>query len=157
MSALNFRPATRDDLPTIIALLADDDDEHSSGREDPTLPLDSRYLAAFETIHADPNQEVIVADQDGRVIGVMQLSYLPGLAFRGAWRGMIEAVRVARDVRGQRVGARMIGEANNRFRARGCRMAQLMSQQSRTDAHRFYERLGWDKSHFGFKYQLEKP
>jgi GNAT superfamily N-acetyltransferase len=79
---------------------------------------------------------------------------VPGLAFRGAWRGMIEAVRVARDVRGQRVGARMIECANDRFRARGCRMVQLMSMQSRTDAHRFYERLGWDKSHFGFKYQL---
>lgn len=152
MTDVIFRPATRDDLPTIIALLADD--EHGRGREDPSLPLDPCYLAAFEAIEADPNQEVIVADQDGRVIGVMQLSYVPGLAFRGAWRGQIEAVRVARDVRGQRVGARMIEWANNRFRARGCRMAQLMSMQSRTDAHRFYERLGWDKSHFGFKYQL---
>lgn len=153
MSDVAFRPATLDDLPTIIALLADDD-EHSIGREDPGLPLDPRYLAAFEVIETDPNQEVIVADQDGRVIGVMQLSYLPGLAFRGAWRGMIEAVRVARNVRGQRVGARMIEYANDRFRARGCRMVQLMSMQSRADAHRFYERLGWDKSHFGFKYQL---
>ncbi len=64
-------------------------------REDPSEPLDPRYSAAFEAIHADPNQRLIVAELDGRVVGTMQLSFLPGLSFRGAWRGMIEAVRIA--------------------------------------------------------------
>jgi len=151
---LVLRLATRDDVPAIIALL--DDDEQSKGREDASLPLDPRYFAAFDAIEADPNQEIIVALRGERIIGTMQLSYLPGLAFRGAWRGVIEAVRVASDLRGQRIGEEMIRWANDRFRARGCRMAQLMSKRSRTDAHRFYERLGWDKSHFGFKYDLEE-
>ncbi|CAN5531288.1 GNAT family N-acetyltransferase [soil metagenome] len=149
---MNLRPATAADLPAIVGLL--DDDAHSKGREDATLPLDPRYLAAFEAIDADPNQEVIVAELDGRIVGTMQLSYLPGLSFRGSWRGLIEAVRVASDSRRQGLGAEMIAFANARFAARGCRMAQLMSKQSRTDAHRFYERLGWDKSHYGFKITL---
>lgn len=154
MSDVVFRPATHGDLPAIIAMLADD--ELSSGREDPSLPLDPRYVAAFEAIQADPNQEVIVAELDKRIVGTMQLSYLPGLAFRGAWRGLIEAVRVSRDLRGHGIGGTMIDWANDRFRARGCRMAQLTSKLTRTDAHRFYERLGWDKSHAGFKYTLNE-
>jgi GNAT superfamily N-acetyltransferase len=150
---LVLRPATIDDLPAIVAMLADDD-EHSKGREDPSLPLDPRYAAAFAAIDADPNQEFIVAEKDGAVVGTMQLTYIPGIAFRGAWRGLVEAVRVARALRGQGVGEAMMAWANARFRSRGCRIAQLMSLQSRTDAHRFYERLGWAKSHYGFKYTL---
>ncbi|MGY4396951.1 GNAT superfamily N-acetyltransferase [Sphingomonas sp. UYAg733] len=151
-ASVTFRPATLADLPVIVALLADDD--LGSGREDPGLPLDPRYIAAFETITADPNQESIVAELDGRIVGTMQLSYIPGIAFRGAWRGLIEAVRVSSELRGQGIGAQMILWANARFAARGCRMAQLSSHRTRTDAHRFYDRLGWDKSHYGFKYKL---
>ena len=95
-----FHPATLGDLPAIVALL--DDDENSKGREDPSLPLDPRYIAAFGAIDRDPNQESIVAELDGRIVGTMQLTYIPGIAFRGAWRGVIEAVRVASDVRGKR-------------------------------------------------------
>lgn len=149
---ITFRLAARSDLPAIVALLADDD--LGSGREDASLPLAPHYVAAFEAIDADPNQESIVAELDGRIVGTMQLSYLPGIAHRGAWRGVIEAVRVASELRGQGIGAQMIEWANARFTARGCRMAQLTSHRSRTDAHRFYERLGWDKSHYGFKYKL---
>ena len=111
-------------------------------------------LKAFEDIDADPNQEIIVAEKDGVVVGTMQLSYIPGIAFRGASRGLLEAVRVSRALRGQGVGREMIAWANARFRSRGCRIAQLMSLQSRTDAHRFYEQLGWNQSHYGFKYTL---
>ena len=148
-----FRPATLGDLPAIVALL--DDDENSKGREDPSLPLDARYIAAFGAIDRDPNQESIVAELHGRIVGTMQLTYIPGIAFRGAWRGVIEAVRVASDVRGQRIGAEMIAWAVERCRARGCDFAQLMSMRTRENAHRFYERLGWTKSHYGFKLKLK--
>jgi GNAT superfamily N-acetyltransferase len=148
-----FRVATADDLPAIVGLL--DDDEQSKGREDASLPLDPRYLAAFEAIRADPNQRQIVADLDGKLVGTMQLSFLPGIAFRGGWRGQIEAVRIARDLRGQGLGQQMIEWAVERCRERGCRMAQLTSMSTRTDAHRFYERMGWKKTHAGFKLKLE--
>ena len=155
MSGIIFREATAADLPAIVALL--DDDDLSRGREDASLPLDPRYLAAFEAITADPNQMQVVADLDGRVVGTMQLSFLAGIAFRGSWRGQIEAVRIARDLRGQGLGQQMIQWAVERCHERGCRMAQLTSKLDRIDAHRFYERMGWKKSHAGFKLQLEQP
>jgi GNAT superfamily N-acetyltransferase len=147
-----FRPATADDLPAIVALL--DDDEQSKGREDASLPLDPRYLAAFEAITADPNQMQVVAERDGAVVGTMQLSFLPGIAFRGGRRGQIESVRIARSLRGRGLGKQMIEWAVDRFRERGCIMAQLASMSTRTDAHRFYEQMGWNKSHAGFKLKL---
>jgi len=149
-----FRDATLADLPAIVAMLADDD--LSRGREDASLPLDPRYEMAFADIDSDPNQRLIVAERDGEVIGTMQLSYLPGIAFRGAWRGQIEAVRIASSVRGQGLGGTMIEWAVEACRARGCRMVQLTSMQDRLDAHRFYEKLGWTKSHFGFKLKLDQ-
>jgi GNAT superfamily N-acetyltransferase len=149
-----FRDATLADLPAIVALL--DDDALSQGREDPSLPLDPRYEMAFADIDSDPNQRLIVAERDGDVVGTMQLSYLPGIAFRGAWRGQIEAVRIASSVRGQGLGAQMIGWAVEQCRARGCLMVQLTSMRDRLDAHRFYEKLGWTKSHFGFKLKLHE-
>lgn len=148
-----FRDATAADLPTVIALL--DDDALSQGREDPSLPLDPAYLAAFDAITADANQRLIVAEQAGAVVGTMLLSFLPGLAFRGAWRGQIEAVRIASHLRGGGLGSRMIDWAVRQCRERGCRLVQLMSMLERTDAHRFYERLGWSKSHYGFKIKLD--
>lgn len=149
-----FRDASLADLPEIVAMLADDD--LSRGRENASLPLDPRYEMAFSDINADPNQRLIVAERDGAVIGTMQLSFLPGIAFRGAWRGQIEAVRMATSVRGQGLGGQMIDWAVAECRARGCRLVQLTSMRDRLDAHRFYEKLGWTKSHFGFKLKLDQ-
>ena len=149
---MRMREAVEGDLPTIVALL--DDDEQSSGREDASLPLAAGYLAAFAAIDRDPDQLLIVAEQDGAIVGTMQLSFLPGLSFRGAWRGQIEAVRIVGDRRGQGLGQQLIEWAVARCRGRGCRMVQLTSKTSRTDAHRFYERLGFVQSHVGMKLQL---
>jgi GNAT superfamily N-acetyltransferase len=149
-----YRDATLADLPTVVAMLAE---EQIGGRaDDPSEPLDSAYLAAFDAIDRDPNQRLIVAELDGAIIGTMQLSCLPGLINRGAWRGQIEAVRIASDKRSLGLGAAMIGWAVERFRERGCFMAQLTSNNDRIAAHRFYERLGWKKSHSGFKLYLTK-
>ncbi len=149
-----FRDATLADLPAIVAML--DDDDLSRGREDASLPLDPRYEMAFADLDSDPNQRLIVAERDGEVIGTMQLSFLPGIAFRGAWRGQIEAVRIASAVRGQGLGGQMIEWAVEQCRARGCRMVQLTSMRDRLEAHRFYEKLGWTRSHFGFKLKLDQ-
>lgn len=152
---VSFRDATPADLPAIVALLAED--TLGEKREDHSLPLDPAYVAAFETIAASPDQRQIVATRDGAVIGTMQLTFIPGIAFRGAWRGQIEAVRVAGHLRGHGIGAAMIGWGVEQCRARGCRMVQLTSDKSRTRAHAFYERLGWKRSHEGFKLSLGNP
>lgn len=147
-----MRPAMHDDLPGIVALLWDD--ETARLREDPSLPLDPRYLAAFKAIDADPNHQLIAAERDGRIVGTMQLSFLPGLSFRGSWRGLIEAVRIASDLRGQRLGEAMILWAVEQCRARDCKLVQLTSTATRTAAHRFYTRLGFVQSHVGMKLHL---
>lgn len=147
-----MREAVRADLSAIIALLWDD--ETARHREDPSEPLDPRYSAAFDAIEADPNQHLIAVDLDGRLIGTMQLSFLPGLSFRGSWRGLIEAVRIAADLRGQRLGEEMILWAIEQCRARDCKMVQLTSTATRTAAHRFYARLGFVQSHVGMKMHL---
>jgi len=147
-----FRDATFADLPAIVALLAED--TLGEKREDAATPLDPGYEAAFAAIKSDPGQRLIVAEIDGRVIGTMQLSTIPGIAFKGAWRGQIEAVRIAQDLRGRGLGKLLIAYGVEQFRQGGCKFVQLTSHKSRTRAHRFYERLGWTRSHEGFKLAL---
>jgi ribosomal protein S18 acetylase RimI-like enzyme len=149
---LTFREAVAADLPGIVALLWDD--ETARYREDPSEPLDPRYLTAFEAIDSDPNQHLIAAERDGLLVGTMQLSFLPGLSFRGAWRAQIEAVRIASELRGQRLGEQMILWAIEQARARDCKMIQLTSTATRLAAHRFYARLGFVHSHVGMKLHL---
>ncbi|QGN55277.1 GNAT family N-acetyltransferase [Novosphingobium sp. Gsoil 351] len=149
---ITFRDATKADLPAIVTLLAED--TLGERREDPSLPLDPTYERAFQIIAANPDQRQIVAERDGAVVGTMQLTFIPGIAFKGAWRGQIEAVRVAGWLRGEGIGGQMIAWAVEQCRARGCRMVQLTSDKSRGAAHRFYERLGWTRSHEGFKLKL---
>lgn len=151
MSGLVIREAVLNDLPAILAMLAED--TIPADREtDPGAPC---YRAAFDAIMADPDEMLVTAELDGRVVGTLQLSFLKGLSFRGRLRGQIEAVRIAADLRGRGLGARMIDWAVDQCRARGCFMVQLTSNNARGDAHRFYERLGWAKSHAGFKIKLE--
>ncbi|MEU6342564.1 GNAT family N-acetyltransferase [Streptomyces sp. NPDC046977] len=150
MSDLHMRPATPADLPEIVAMFADDALGSSRETPDDMAP----YLAAFERVAADPGQHVVVAERDGRLVGVLQLSVIPGLSRRGATRSIIEAVRVHRSARGGGLGTAMIEWAVEESRRLDCALVQLTSDVSRTDAHRFYERLGFTGSHVGFKLQL---
>ncbi|MDP9682884.1 GNAT family N-acetyltransferase [Streptomyces griseoviridis] len=150
MGDLEMRPAVADDIPAIVAMLADD--PLGAQRESPDDP--GPYLAAFERIAADPNQRLTVAVRRGRVIGTLQLTVVPGLSRRGATRSIIEAVRIHADERGSGLGTQLIAWAIEESRRLGCALVQLTSDASRTDAHRFYERLGFSASHVGFKMQL---
>jgi ribosomal protein S18 acetylase RimI-like enzyme len=152
MNGLTFRQATSDDPPAILALIADD--QLGQTREDPRLPLDRRYLDAFAAIERDPNQMLVAVEQAGALIGCMQLTFIPGISRRGAWRGHIESVRVARSRRGGGIGTVMFEWAIAECRQRGCSLVQLFTDKSRTDAHRFYERLGFKPSHEGMKLAL---
>jgi GNAT superfamily N-acetyltransferase len=152
MREVRFRAATAADIPAIVALLADDDLGRS--REDTRLPLDPGYVTAFTAIAADPNQRPLVAETDGGLVGYLQLTFIPGLSRRGAWRGLVESVRVVPAERGRGIGAAMMREAIDLCRARGCALMQLTSDKRRDEAHRFYSRLGFVASHQGFKLAL---
>jgi GNAT superfamily N-acetyltransferase len=149
---LAIRRAARADLPAIVHLLADD--PLGAEREAEVSPLPRSYYAAFDAIDADANQELVVGEAGGRVIAVLQLTFIPYLTYQGSWRALIEGVRVAADRRSGGIGRRLIGWCIERARQRGCRMVQLTSNKSRADAIRFYQSLGFVASHEGFKLQL---
>ncbi|MBX4952845.1 GNAT family N-acetyltransferase [Rhizobium binae] len=149
----SFRLARQADLAAIIGLLADDD--LGSAREIVADPIDPRYLSAFAAIEADANQMLAVAsDADGQVVGCLQLSFIPGLSRTGMWRGQIESVRIARDLRGSGLGSEFIEWAIVQCAERGCGLVQLTSDKTRTDSIRFYEKLGFVASHEGLKRSL---
>lgn len=147
---LTLRRARLEDVPAVIALLADD--EIGATREAP----DDRepYDASFAAIDADANQLLVVGERDGRIIATMQLTFIPGLSRRGGWRAQLEGVRVASAARGDGIGEYLVRWAVDRARERGCAMLQLTSDNRRAEAHRFYERLGFIASHTGFKRPL---
>jgi N-acetylglutamate synthase-like GNAT family acetyltransferase len=145
-----IRRASAEDVPAIVALLADD--EIGATRETPG-DLEP-YRAAFKALDADPNQRLVVAEHEGRVVGCLQLTVIPGLSRRGSTRAIIEGVRVGSSERGGGLGTTMIQWAIDEGRRLGVDLLQLTSDQARTDAHRFYERLGFEATHLGFKLQL---
>ena len=152
MSGVTFRRARAGDLAAIVALLADD--PLGRQREEPADPAANSYRGAFAAIEADANQLLAVAEDDHQVVGTLQLTFIPGLARKGAWRGQIEAVRIAASHRGSGLGRAMFQWAVAECRGRGCRLVQLTTDKTRADAHRFYERLGFVGSHLGYKLAL---
>lgn len=150
MSDLEIRPAAVGDLSEIVAMLADDPLGAQRESPDDLTP----YLAAFRRLSDDPQQHVMVAVRADHVVGTLQLTVIPGLSRRGSTRSMIEGVRIHRDERGTGLGTRLIQWAVDESRRQGCQLVQLTSDATRTDARRFYERLGFVASHVGFKLTL---
>ncbi|MFF4208898.1 GNAT family N-acetyltransferase [Streptomyces sp. NPDC001796] len=150
MGELDIRPAVAGDVPAIVAMLADD--PLGAQRESPEDL--TPYLNALKRVSSDPNQHLMVAVRDGRVVGTLQLTIIPGLSRVGATRSIIEAVRIHADERGGGLGTQLIEWAIDESRRHDCQLVQLTSDATRTDAHRFYERLGFQASHVGFKRQL---
>ena len=146
---LELRRAGPDDVAPIVRMILDD--QISASREVPDL---APYEEAFRRIDADPAQLLVVAVLDGEVVGTLQLTVIPGLARAGARRAQIEAVRVRADLRSRGIGEAMVRWAVDESRRRGCALVQLTTDKRRTDAHRFYARLGFTASHEGFKLAL---
>jgi GNAT superfamily N-acetyltransferase len=149
-----FRRARREDVPAIVRLLADD----PLGASRETLgeaELPEAYWRAFDAIAADPRQLLVVAELDGRVVGTLQLSFIPSLTYRGGERAQIEAVRIGAGSRGRGLGRVMVRWAIEQARLRGCRLVQLTTDRRRPDALRFYESLGFRASHTGLKLPLD--
>lgn len=152
MTHVTFRKATIADLPAIVALLADD--ILGQQREDSSVPPAQVYVDAFNAIDADPNQLQVVAVNGEEVIGTLQLTFTPGLARKGAWRGQIEGVRISRHHRSAGIGELMFAWAIEVCKDKGCKWVQLTTYKQRPDAHRFYDKLGFVDSHIGYKLAL---
>ena len=145
---VTIRPARCDDVAAIVGMLADD--PLGSARERLEEPLPQSYFKAFAALDRDPNIELVVAqDSEGTVVGCLQLCILPGLSSQGASRGLIEDVRVAAHCRSRGIGEAMVQWAVEQARAKGCKLVELLTHHTRLDAQRFYERLGFQRSHVG--------
>ncbi|MES1923971.1 GNAT family N-acetyltransferase [Salinisphaera sp. T31B1] len=154
MDEYRFREARAEDLLALVAMLADD--ELGRQRESPGAPLDDGYTAAFEAIQRDANNELVVCECGGELLGMLQITYIPYLTYIGRWRALIEGVRVASSQRGTGVGGRLFAWAIERAREKGCVMVQLTTDKQRPDAIRFYEKLGFTASHEGMKLWLDR-
>ncbi len=152
---LSFREAESRDVETLVGMLADD--ELGRQREQFADPIPDVYRAAFAAIDTDPNNELIVAEREGAVVGMLQLTFIPYLTYVGGWRALIEGVRVKASARGSGVGNAMFTWAISRARERGCHVVQLTTDKRRPDALRFYEKLGFAASHEGMKLHLDAP
>jgi GNAT superfamily N-acetyltransferase len=150
MVQLAIRPALRQDLPAILELVAQD---ALSDVPEAVVPTDAHF-AAFDAITAHPDHELIVGIIDNEVVATLQLSFVPGLSHNGAWRAQVEAVRVRNDLRSAGIGTRMLQWVIAQAKERGCWRLELTTNQARTDAQRFYERLGFRRSHIGMKLPL---
>ena len=150
---LKFRQAKREDLAEIVRMLADD--FLGTTRERCENPLPESYIKAFEEIDADKNNELIVAEKDGEIIGTLQITFTPSISFQGGKRATVESVRVDEKYRGQGIGKELMLWAINRAREENCFAMQLTTNADRTDAHRFYKNLGFTKSHLGMKLYLK--
>jgi GNAT superfamily N-acetyltransferase len=150
---LKFREAKREDLPEIVRMLADD--FLGATRERFETPLPDAYVKAFAEIDSDKNNELIVAESDGEIVGTLQITFTPSISFQGGKRATVESVRVDRKYRGQGIGKDLMLWAINRAREENCFAIQLTTNADRKDAHRFYENLGFKGSHLGMKLYLK--
>jgi len=150
--SLTFRRAVEADLPFIVKLLTEDAVRVTDDK--PDEPFHPRYVTALRELEADPNQMMMVAQLGDETVGTIQLTFIPGISGLGAKRCLVEAVHIGPAHRSKGLGTQMINWAIAQARDRGCGMVQLTSNKKRLDAHRFYERLGFLKSHEGFKYYL---
>jgi len=146
-SVVSIRRARRNDVGSIVKMLADD--PLGSGRERIEDPLPPSYFRAFEAVENDPNIQLVVAEEGGAVVGCLQLCILPGLSSQGASRALIEDVRVATHCRSRGIGERLVQWAVAQARARECKLVELLTHNTRVDAQRFYKRLGFAPSHVG--------
>jgi ribosomal protein S18 acetylase RimI-like enzyme len=146
-SSISIRRARCDDVGAIVGMLADD--PLGRARERIEDPLPASYFDAFDRVDRDPNLALVVAEEEGAVVGCLQLCILPGLSSQGASRALIEDVRVATHRRSRGIGEQLVQWAVSEARARNCKLVELLTHQTRVDAQRFYERLGFQRSHIG--------
>lgn len=144
---LVFREADKADLPALAALLADD---VLGARRDGPQHMDA-YIAAFDAVQAQEGNTIIVALIDEDIVGMLQLTLIPGLSRAGMLRAQIESVRVSSKHRGKKIGHALFEHAIGLAKQAGCGLVQLTTDKQRPDALRFYEALGFKATHEGMK------
>ncbi|AIW22865.1 MULTISPECIES: GNAT family N-acetyltransferase [Vibrio] len=149
---LEYRSAQFEDLENLVSLLAND--PLGSKREDPNIPINKAYHSALKAITCDPNNELLVVELEGLLVGMLQVTFIPYLTHVGSWRCLIEGVRIHEKFRGRGFGEQMFQHAIKLAKSKGCNLVQLTSDKQRPDAIRFYERLGFKATHEGFKLAL---
>jgi GNAT superfamily N-acetyltransferase len=150
MSDITFRTATEADLPVVVSMLADD--EIAENRENAAVA--DEYRDAFEAMTKEAYNKMLLAEADGKIVGSLQLVFIPGVSRNGTKRALIESVRVKSSMRGKNVGTALMKEAIRLAKENGCGLVQLDSDLRRPRAHLFYRRLGFVQSHAGFKKTL---
>ena len=149
-----FRKATKQDLPKIIEMIAND--KLGQLREDFQNPHPSKYYQAFENIDQDKNQELMVIENENKeIIGTLQLSFIQYLTYQGGIRAQIEAVRIREDQRGKGIGEQLFKWAIKRSKERRAHLLQLTTDKKRPEAIHFYAKLGFIASHEGMKLHFE--
>ncbi|WP_036385600.1 GNAT family N-acetyltransferase [Muricauda sp. MAR_2010_75] len=150
---MKIRKAEKEDVPVIVQLLTND--KLGKLREDYKDPLPDTYYHAFDNIFNDPNQElVIIENENGEVIGTLQLSFIQYLTYKGGIRAQIEAVRVHEAYRGKGIGKKLFQWAIERSKQKGAHVVQLTTDKKRTGALAFYKSLGFTDSHEGMKLHM---
>lgn len=150
---MNIRKAERKDVSAIVQMLAND--ALGKLREDYQEPLPERYYRAFDNIAKDPNQElVVIENEDGQVFGTLQLTFIQYLTYQGGIRVQIEGVRVQEDYRGKGIGKKLFLWAIERSKVKGAHVVQLTTDKKRPEALEFYKALGFQDSHEGMKLHL---
>lgn len=150
---IHIRKANQDDIPAIVRLLADD--PLGSQRERYEKPLPKSYYEAYEEISADKNNHLIVAEIDNKIVGTLQLTFIPYLTYQGGKRAFVEAVRIDKSYRGKGIGKIMLEWAIDKAREINCNVVQLTTDKKRPDALEFYKKLGFVASHEGLKLHLK--
>ena len=149
---IHFRSAKKNDLPTIVQMLADD--PLGAKRENYQNPLPKEYLKTFEAIEKDENNEIVLACHNKKIVGFLQITFIPYLTYTGKWRALVEGVRVEKSFRNQGIGKRLIFEAIEKAKQKKCHLIQLTTDKSRPEAISFYNSLGFVASHEGMKLHL---
>ena len=93
----------------------------------------------------ESGQHALVAERDGKVIGCLTTSTMVVL-HRPAPVGRISMMVVDEQYRGQGIGAAMVREAERLLADRGCQMVEVTSNNRRSDAHRFWESNGYERT-----------
>ena len=147
-----IRDATEADLPRLLELLAQL--SLATPREEIGPPLPERYREAFREIDADPRQRLLVLEVGGRVVGSVTLLIVPNVTHIGRPYAIVENVVVDEAVRGSGHGELLIRYAVEEARRAGCYKLSLTSSKRRKEAHRFYERMGFQATHEGYRVDL---
>jgi len=146
-----IRPALEADLPHLLELLGQIDESMYLQREEASEAV---RVSVFRQIAADPCQHLLVAEADGRIVGTAQLIVIPHLSQSCQPSGLVEGVVVDGAYRGRGVGAALMRAVAQIAREAGCYKLALSTNLARTGAHRFYSRLGWQRTHYGFSLEM---